>query len=59
MGLFMGASLITVFEFLVYLFVKLYSFGIRQRLAIIGEETAHETTGETDDTVAHDKSVYI
>ena len=59
MGLFMGASLITVFELVVYLVVKLYSLAGKQRHANKRNEGTDEATANRSATAMYANSVYI
>ena len=59
MGLFMGASLITVFELVVYLVVKLYSLAGKQRQAFKRNEGTDDATGNRSATAMYANSVYI
>ena len=59
MRLFMGASLVTIVEFMVYIFIKLRSFAVQQRLATFGEETHSQETRGNSHITAYDNSVYL
>ena len=60
MGLFMGASLITVFELVVYIVVKLHSLTGKQRQTNKRDERVDEATGRSPSTTSmYANSVYI
>ena len=59
MGLFMGASLVTVVGVMVYLFLKLRSFAVRQRLVKFGEKTLGGEKRGKSHTIAYGNSVYL
>ena len=59
MGLFLGASLVTVVEFMAYIVLKLRSFAVRQRLAKFGGQTCAEETRGNSSTAMYNNSVYL
>ena len=59
MGLFMGASLITVFELVVYIVVKLHSLTGKQRQTNKRNVRVDEATENPSTTSMYANSVYI
>ena len=59
MGLFLGASLVTVFELLVYIVMKLYSHMYGQRLDKRDAKTVPSGTVATSANSIYDNTVYI